>query len=189
MSSTITESTATTSATASSTVTESTSSATSTSTATTITTIWLRCSIVKSDGTASNIGTGLSLKSGLGIINGREGDVSEALGVTSLHISWKSDVDDSSVLTESLTDSVLISIEGQVAQEESVGGRVLGVAICLSTALSAVSWWCIRTRSGEVNIGLATINHATLLGLKSGSGRSRAGERNRNPWSDQWPCH
>merc|ERR1712098_289001 len=130
MSSTITESTATTSATASSTVTESTSSATSTSTATTITTIWLRCSIVKSDGTASNIGTGHSLKSGLGIINGREGDVSEALGVTSLHISWKSDVDDSSVLAESLTDSVLISIEGQVAQEESVGGRVLGVAIC-----------------------------------------------------------
>ena len=68
-------------------VTEATSvgaSATSTSTATTITTIWLRCSIVKSDGTASNIGTGHSLKSGLGIINGREGDVSEALGVTSL---------------------------------------------------------------------------------------------------------
>jgi hypothetical protein len=71
------------------------------------------------------------------------------------------------VSTESLTNSVLVSIKGKVAKEEGVRRRVLVVAILLSTALSTFLWCGIVTGSGEVDIGFTAINECTLLGLES----------------------
>ena len=86
-----------------------------------------------------------------------------------LLVSWKSDVDNSSVLTESLTNNVLIGIEGKVTEEEGVGRWVLGITELSSAVVSTLSWCGGITGSGEVNVGLTTINESTLLGSKSGS--------------------
>lgn len=95
-----------------------------------------------------------------------------------IHISWESDINDSSMLAESLANSVLINIEGQVTQEESVGRRVGGVAKGCSTTLGTLSGRIIGAGSGEVDVGLATVDQSAFLGLESSSSGSRAGELN-----------
>jgi hypothetical protein len=80
------------------------------------------------------------------------------------------------VSTECLTNSVLVSLEGQVAQKEGVGRRVGAVTVLSGTTLSLVLGGGVVTRSGEVNICLTTIDQCTLLGLQSSSGISRVGK-------------
>ena len=95
-----------------------------------------------------------------------------------LLVSWETNVDNSAVSTECLANSVLISLEGQVAQEEGVGRRVGAVTVLSGTTLSLVLGGGVVTRSGEVNICLTTIDQCTLLGLQSSGGISRVGKLN-----------
>jgi len=103
---------------------------------------------------------------------------SSALEEEYSHIGRKSDIDNSAMGTEGLTNSILVSIEGKVAKEEGIRRRVLIVAILLSTALSTLPWCGIVTWSRKVNIGLTTINERTLLGLESCGGIGRVGKLN-----------
>jgi hypothetical protein len=91
-------------------------------------------------------------------------------------VCWKSDVDYSAVLAERLANNIFGGLKREIANEEGISRGVLGVTILLSSALCAVLWCGLVTRSGEVDIGLTTINERTLLGSESGSSRCRAGE-------------
>lgn len=78
--------------------------------------------------------------------------------------------------TESVADSALISLEGQVTNEEGIGRRVLLVTECSSAVLGAIPGCSVVTGSGEVDVGLTTIDESTFLGSESSSGGSRARE-------------
>jgi len=78
--------------------------------------------------------------------------------------------------TKSLTEHILVSLEGNVADEESVRLWVLRVTERLSTLIGTLLWCGVVTGSREVNVGLTTVNESTLLGLESGSGISRVGK-------------
>lgn len=90
-----------------------------------------------------------------------------------LLVGWESNVDDGSVLTESLTNGVLVSIERKVTEEESVGRRVLGISKGSSTVVGALFWCSVVAGGREVNVGLTTVNESTLLGLQGSGGVSR----------------
>jgi hypothetical protein len=87
-----------------------------------------------------------------------------------LLISWESNIDNSSMLAEGLTNHVLVSTEGKVTKEEGIGRRVLGVAEGLSTVVGAFTRSVVVTRGGEVDVGLTTIDQRSLLGLESSGG-------------------
>ncbi len=95
-----------------------------------------------------------------------------------LHISWESNVDDGSMLSESLTDHVLINIKGQVTAEESVRRWVGRVTELGSSGLSTVLWCLLGSWGREVDICWASIDILVLLGLESSGGRLRLGELN-----------
>lgn len=176
-SSTVAEAAATTtSATTASAVTKATTTAASTTTTSTSTTVWARSSIIETDRASSNINTHHVVISILSILNGSEANVSETLWCTGLHISWQSDVGNGTVSTESLTKSVLVSLEGDVANEQSIRLWILGITELLSTLVGLLTWCGVVTGGGEVNIGLATINKSSLLSLESRCGISRVGE-------------
>lgn len=71
--------------------------------------------------------------------------------------------------TESLANRILVSTECKVANEEGVRRRVLRVTELLSTVVGALLWCGVVARGREIDIGLTTINHGTLLGRKSSS--------------------
>jgi hypothetical protein len=95
-----------------------------------------------------------------------------------LHVSWESDVSNGAVGTEGLTKSVLVNLEGDVTDEEGVGLWVLGVTVLLGTLGGTLTWSGVVTRSGEVNVGLTTVDESTLLGLESLGGVGGVGELN-----------
>jgi hypothetical protein len=80
--------------------------------------------------------------------------------------------------TESLAEHVLVGLERDVTDEKGVGLWVLGVTVGLGAGVGAVLWCGVVTGSGEVNVGLATIDESTLLGLEGSGGIGRVGELN-----------
>jgi hypothetical protein len=80
--------------------------------------------------------------------------------------------------TESLAEHVLVGLERDVADEKGVGLWVLGITVGLGAGVGAVLWCGVVTGSGEVNIGLATIDESTLLGLEGSGGIGGVGELN-----------
>lgn len=86
-----------------------------------------------------------------------------------LHISRKSNVNDSSILAESLTNSILVSIERQITNEQGIRRRVGRVAKLLSTVLGLISRSIVGSRGREVDVGLASVDLSILLGSEGGS--------------------
>lgn len=95
-----------------------------------------------------------------------------------VHVSWKSDIDDSAVSTESLADDILVGLERDVTNEESVGLWVLLVTVGLGASVGAVLWCSVVAWGREVNVGLTSIDKSTLLGGQSLSGIGGVGELN-----------
>ena len=84
-----------------------------------------------------------------------------------LLVGWKSDINDSSMLSESFANHILVGSERKVTEEERIRWRILGVAEFLSTFVGAFLRGVVVARSGEVNVGLTTVNHGAFLGLES----------------------
>lgn len=168
----------TTSTTTAATVTETaTSATTSTATASTEATGAARVvplgSVVEADVAALNVGTVHSLKSSLGLIDGTELNVTVTLRGTGLTVGWETDGVDGTVLLEVLGDGVLVSVEGDVADEQGVAWLLsLSIAERASTALDlAVVVALVWARLAEVDPQVAVVKLSTLLGVESlGSG-------------------
>mgnify|MGYP001596329099 FL=1 len=82
------------------------------------------------------------------------------------------------MLAESLAEHVLVGLEGDVADEKGVGLWVLGITVGLGASVGAVLWCGVVTGSREVNVGLATVDESTLLGLEGSGGIGGVGELN-----------
>lgn len=125
---------------------------------------------VKSDGaraaTSANGGTSLSLQNALGILDRVEGNVAEALEVTSLHVGGETDARDLASVAEEGVDGVLVDVEGEVADEESVGLGAQGITVGLSAVIGTLTGVGLGgTSIGVVKVQGTTVNLLALHGL------------------------
>lgn len=168
------ETAATTAETTTTTATAATATTTGTTTATTTTVTAVTAStsiagdrVVETDVPASDISAVHSLEGSTGFIDRGELDVAEALGAAGLLVGGQADGHDGAVLGEGLADHVLVSAEGDVADEESVGLGGLGVAEVLGALLDTLVVVAGRARLGEVDVDVAAVDLGTLLSSKS----------------------
>jgi hypothetical protein len=77
-----------------------------------------------------------------------------------------------------LANHVLVSLEGKVANKESIRRWVLGVTELLRTVVGTVLWCGVVTGSSKVDVGDTAIDLTVLLGGKSFSCISSVGELN-----------
>jgi hypothetical protein len=113
--------------------------------------------------------------SSLGLLNGGVLDVTETLGAARLGVSGQADAKDTTVLTEGVTESILGSAEGKVANEESVGGRAGGVTEGAGTVLGALALGLVVTGDGVVKVDGTAIEIGTLLSFHSLGGIGSVG--------------
>lgn len=155
--------------------TEATTATTTTTTtaaeATTVTTSRAGGREVKTDSTALELVAVESTVSSLGLIDGRELNVTEALGAAGLLLSGETNSENGALGAEDLVESILSGAEGKVANEESVALGAGLVTIGASTILGAVGTLGLGlTGSGVVEVDGAAIKIGTLLGLHGLSG-------------------
>lgn len=167
----------TTTAAATATAATETTTATATATATTAeaaaataVVVVARSSEVQADRAAIKVGALESIESALRLIDGAEANVTEALGHAILRLGGQGNTGDGAVLLEELGDAVGGSVEGQVADEEGVGGPVGRIAVPLGAVVGAVPGvLAFRTRSAEVKVERAAIEVRALLSVESSS--------------------
>jgi hypothetical protein len=117
--------------------------------------------------------------SGLGLINGSELDVAEALGAAGLLLSRQTDAEDTALGTEDLMKSILSGAERKVANEESVTLGAGLVTVRTGTSLNAVTTLLVvLTASGVVKVDGTAVEIGTLLGLHGLGGIGSVGELN-----------
>lgn len=158
-----TTTTTTTTTVATETATAATAAATTTSTAesTTLRALGLLSSKVQAAGAASEI-RAVPGNGSLGLLDGRELDVTEALGLARLAVGGKTDRKDLTALGKGAAEIVLSGSEGQVADEKGVGSLTSrGVVEGLGLLLGA--------RLGKVN------TDGTAVNLLAGKGQSSLG--------------
>lgn len=161
-----TAATATTTTTAAA-ATETTATATTATTeAATVTVSGAGGAEVQTEGTALELLTVEGTVSGLSLFDGAELDVAEALGAARLGVSGQADAQDGTLLGEHVTESILGSAEGQVADEESVGLGAGLVTVLAGASLGAVTTLLlVLAASGVVQVDSTAVKVGTLLGL------------------------
>lgn len=163
-STTTTTTAATTATVTAETATATTAAATTTTTeSTTLGALGLLSSIVQTAGATSEVGT-VPGNGSLGLLDGRELDVTETLGLAGLAVGGETDRDDLTALGKGTTDIILSGVEGQVSDEEGIGSLTLrGVVEGLGTSL------LLGAGLREVDADGATVN------LLTGKGQSSVG--------------
>lgn len=78
--------------------------------------------VVESERSSEVLVAGQTLKGCLGLVNGAKLDVAETLGLLGLRVGGESDGNNRSVLAKDAKEIVSVSVEGQVADEQSVSG-------------------------------------------------------------------
>lgn len=112
------------------------------------------------------------------LINRRVLNVAEALGTAGFGVSGETDAHDAALLGEEVTEGILGSAEGQVANEQSVtlgAGLITEVA---GTSLSTVTATLLvlgLTSSSVVQVDGTAVNLGALLGLEGLGGISGVG--------------
>lgn len=177
-----TTTTATEAAAAAATTEATTATATATTAATEATTVTASgtgSGEVKTDGTALDLLAVEGGVSSLGLINGGELDVTEALGATGLLLSGETDTEDGTLGTEDLVESILSGAEGKVTNEESVALGAGGVTEGASTVLGAVSTGLgSGAGSSVVKVDGTAVEVGTLLGVHGLNGIGSVDELN-----------
>lgn len=176
---TVTEATAATTATTTGTTTATTTETTTTTAATeatTVTTSRAGSAEVEAQRTAVDLSASKLAVGSLGLLNGGVLNVTEALGATGLGVSGQTDAQDATLLSEDITQSILSSAEGQVANEQSVGGGAGLVTVGTGTSLGTVTTLVVLAGSGVVQVDGTTIKLDTLLGLEGLDGISNLSE-------------
>ena len=89
----------------------------------------------------------------------REGDITEAFAVSIFEVGGNADRHDRSMRSEFSSDGVLICVEGEVANEQSVGWLTDLIGVLLTTVVLAfvVAW----TGIGEVDIQRTIVQVST----------------------------
>lgn len=147
--------------------------------ATTVTASGTGSGEVKTDGTALDLLAVEGGVSSLGLINGGELDVTEALGATGLLLSGETDTEDGTLGTEDLVESILSGAEGKVTNEESVALGAGGVTEGASTVLGAVSTGLgSGAGSSVVKVDGTAVEVGTLLGVHGLNGIGSVDELN-----------
>lgn len=145
-----------------------------------------------SESTVANGRTCLGVVGLSGVINGAKSDITETLQVTALternvstlqsdefkqtqenlRVGRQSNADNGANLVEELSDGVLVNVERQVADEESVALRADGIAVLLSAVGSTgLRSGIVGASVGIVKVDGTATNILTLHGLVSlGSG-------------------
>lgn len=173
------EATAAAATTEATTATTTTTTATATAEATAVLTGRTGSREVKTDSTALDLLAVESGVSSLGLIDGSELDVTEALGAAGLLLSGETDTEDGTLGTEDLVESILSGGEGKVTNEESVALGAGGVTVGASTVLGAVSTGLgSGAGSGVVKVDGTAIEVGTLLGIHGLNGIGSVDELN-----------
>lgn len=147
--------------------------------ATTVTASGTGSGEVKTDGTALDLLAVEGGVSSLGLLDGGELDVTEALGATGLLLSGETDTEDGTLGTEDLVESILSGAEGKVTNEESVALGAGGVTEGASTVLGAVSTGLgSGAGSSVVKVDGTAIEVGTLLGVHGLNGIGSVDELN-----------
>lgn len=180
---TATATTEATTATATTTTTAATATETATATTTaaeaTILTGRTGSAEVKADGAALELLTVEGTVGSLGLLNGAELNVTEALGTTGLGVSGQADAENAALLGEQVADRILGSAEGEVADEESVGLRAGLVTVLAGASLGTVTTLLlVLAASGVVQVDSTAIELRVLLGGVSLSGIGSVGVLN-----------
>lgn len=175
---TVTEATAATTATTTGTTTATTTETTTAAAteATTVTTSRTGSAEVEAQRTAVDLSASKLAVGSLGLLNGGVLNVTEALGATGLGVSGQTDAQDATLLSEDITQSILSSAEGQVANEQSVGGGAGLVTVGTGTSLGTVTTLVVLAGSGVIEVDGTAIKLGTLLGLEGLDGISNLGE-------------
>jgi len=146
--------------------TTTTAATTATAKATTVTTSGTGSGEVKTNGTTLNLLTVESTVGSLGLINGGELNVTEALGAAGLLLGRKTNAEDGTLGTEDLVESILSGAEGKVTNEESVTLGAGLVAVGASTVLGTVSTGLgSLAGSSVVKVDGTAVKIGTLLGI------------------------
>jgi hypothetical protein len=156
----------TTASTSAPTVIEATSSSTASAPTRRITIVLARRAVVKTDGTASKLGTLKSTQRLTSFINRGELDVFEALELTGLHVSGQSDSLDLTIFAEEFFHALLVGAPGDIADEEGARFGTSLVTIVLSTrfgTIFVIGLTILGARLGEIDVQRAVINLSALL--------------------------
>lgn len=159
--STVTETT--TSTTAATAASETTATATTSTEATTATlTRGALTSKVETDSTGhTSVANGSTVQlseHSLGVLNGVEGDIAEALGAAIIGVGGQTDAGNLADLTEEVADGVLVNVERKVTNEECVALGADAVTVLLGTIVGTIA----RGRVSRLSIGVVEVNGATL---------------------------
>jgi hypothetical protein len=168
-------------ATAAAATTEAATATTATTTtaaeATTVTTLGTGSAEVETDGTTLDLLTLEGTVGGLGLLNGRELNVTEALGAAGLLLGGQTDAEDAALGTEDLVESILSGTERKVANEEGVALGAGLVTVRTGTGLNTVTTLLVvLAASGVVKVDGTAVEVGTLLGLHGLSGIGSVGE-------------
>ena len=176
-----TTTTSTKAAAATATTTTGTTTATSAKAATTTATAAAAAAVVgtgsaevQADRAAIDLGTVQLVEGCASFLNRRKLDISEALGTARFGVGRQADAHDASLLTEDLVERILVSTEGDIADEESVALRAGLITERTGTSLSPVLEATLvpvgGTSGSVVKVDLATVDFGVLLSLKRLSG-------------------
>jgi hypothetical protein len=116
--------------------------------------------------------------SGASLIDGRELDVTEALGTAIVGVGGQTNSQNGTLLAEDITESILGGAEGQVANEQSVALGAGRVTEALGTGLSTVTatlLLVVLAANGVVQVDGTAVNFGTLLGLEGLGGIGSVG--------------
>lgn len=170
---TISESTSTTAITKA-----STSSTSPASTGWGVTIVRTRLAEVEAQRSAFQVSSLHAIHGGFGLLDGGVGHVAETFGCTSLTIGRQSYSHNGAVVLERSRDLVLINVEADVADPESVGWFTRLITVRLSSRLKLVLLISTVAGNCKVNVDLAAIKISALFGSVSLGGIRSVGEFN-----------
>jgi hypothetical protein len=157
--------------------TATTTTAAEATTVTTVATLGTGSAEVETDGTTLDLLTLEGTVGGLGLINGRELNVTEALGAAGLLLGGQTDAEDAALGTEDLVESILSGTERKVANEEGVALGAGLVTVRTGTGLNTVTTLLVvLAASGVIKVDGTAVEVGTLLGLHGLSGIGSVGE-------------
>ena len=140
--------------------------------ASTSTVVVTRCRVVQTRDATLNGDTIHRGECFLGLVDGAEFDVAEALGLSTLTVGGESDTNDRSVFAELIANDVRGSGKGNVGDEDRRTRLTeLTISVLVGTFFPRLSG---GSRLGEVNIDRATIN---LLAIHGGLSFLAVGQR------------
>jgi hypothetical protein len=169
---------ATTTAEASASTASTTTAETTTTTARRIVVFGPRSSEVETDCSATNVGAVESFDSSSSLFDRAESNVSEALQLSRLAVSWERDTGDGSELLEHLGDLIIVGLEGKVTEEYGVTGVALLVTKLVGAVVGEGVAIALRTRLAEVDVQGAATNLSTLLACVGSDSTVEIGEFN-----------